>query len=75
MPVWAQRLQWLCFVGFALWFALLMFGDPFEHPYVTTGLFNVVMVPAVVRAYIMMHALGRGEVDPFTTRSARKTEN
>ncbi len=74
IPLWRQRLQWLFYLCFALWFALLMFGDPFEHPNVTMGLFAVMMVPAAVRAYFMMHAVGRGEINPLTTRSTRKTD-
>jgi predicted Na+-dependent transporter len=72
MPSWAQRLQWLFFASFAVWFAVLMFGDPFEHPYIAMGLFAMMMVPATVRAYFMMHAVGRGELNPFTTLSTRK---
>jgi hypothetical protein len=74
MPLWAQRLQWLFFASFVLWFAFLMFGDPFEYPYVTMGLFAGMMIPAAVRAYFMLHAVGRGEINPITTRSTRRTE-
>jgi hypothetical protein len=74
MPLWAQRLQWLFFASFAVWFAFLMFGDPFEHPSVTMSLFAVMMVPATVQAYFMMHAVVRGEINPFTTLSTRKTD-
>lgn len=75
MPLWAQRLQWLFYVCFALWFALLMFSDPWERPYATAGLFAVMLVPAAVRAYFMMHAWGRGEINPISGRSTRDTDD
>jgi len=40
MPSWARRLQLVAFVGFIPWFALIMFGDPWERPYVTLGIFG-----------------------------------
>lgn len=74
MPLWAQRLQWLFFASFVVWFGFLIFGDPFEHSYIAMSLFAGMLVPASVRAYFMMHAVARGEINPFTTLSTRKMD-
>ena len=71
LPAWAKRLQWLLYLCFIPYLALILFGDPFEHPYVVIGLFAGMFVPAAVRAYFMMHAVARGDINPFTTRSRR----
>lgn len=74
MPVWAQRLQWLFYACFALWLALLILSDPFEHPYLSLGLCALMMFPAAVRAYFMMHAVGRGEINAWTAQKTRRTD-
>jgi hypothetical protein len=75
MPSWARRLQLLAFVGFIPWFALIMFGDPWERPYVTMGIFGLILVPTAVRAFFMLHAVGRGDITPFGTRTRHSTED
>lgn len=75
MSTWAQRLQWLFLIFFVLWFALIMFGEPWEQPYVTMAVFAAMMGPAVVRAYFMLHAVARGDISPLSTRSRRTTDD
>ena len=65
MPGWARRLQWLFLVGFGVWIGWMIFGDPFERTDITLSIFALLIIPAVVRAYFMMHAVARGEVSPF----------
>jgi len=71
MPAWAQRLQWLFIIAVSLWGAWLMFGDPFGHSAITIGIFALIIVPVGVRAYYMIHAVARGELNPLTGRDTR----
>lgn len=66
MPIWAQRLQWLFVAAFPLWAAWLLLGDPFGNSKVTIAMFTFLIIPAGVRAYFLMLAVARGEVNPFT---------
>ena len=64
MPIWAQR--YMMFVGlpaFAVAVAsFLLATDPFANPTITVAAFMVFVSACAIRAYFMLHAMGRGEL-------------
>jgi hypothetical protein len=72
MPSWAQRLQWLSYVGFIA-LAALIFNDPWDHPYISTAVFLILAFPIMVRVYFKVHAVARGEVS-WSTELGRRSD-
>jgi len=64
MPIWAQR--YMKFVGlpaFAISIASFMLSkDPFADSTLTVSAFMVFASACAIRAYFMLHAMGRGEL-------------
>ena len=63
MPAWAQK--YMLFVGlpaFVIFVAAFIFSeDPFANPLLVVGPFLVFASACAIRAYFMLHAMGRGE--------------
>lgn len=64
MPLWAQR--YMKFVGlpaFAVFVASFMLSkNPFADPAITVSAFLVFASACAIRAYFMLHVMGRGEL-------------
>jgi hypothetical protein len=70
MPVWARRLQWLSYVSFLLFVALVFIGI-WKHPFIGLGVFALFALPLFVRTYFKARAVWRGEITWFSEQIRR----
>jgi hypothetical protein len=68
LPMWAQRLQWLSYLSF-IPFAALVFIGAWQHPFYSLGVFALFALPILVRTYFKVLAVARGEITWFSEQN------